>query len=164
MVYHFSPLAKPCVLLTVAALAFVNASAATPEQKESLVKVTATAGKIGDYGQQSVTITLHIPPDWHAYANPVQNEDLAANKTEVKIDAPTKLDGLKLNYPAGKRVTDKDIGSWHVYEGTIEIQASFKRTAGDTGPLKVAVTYCICNDLTQKCLPPETALLEVKSK
>jgi DsbC/DsbD-like thiol-disulfide interchange protein len=151
-----------CLVLAALALASLQTViAADPGQGDSQVKLTATAGKIDKDGRQTITIKMHINDGWHAYANPVKNEDLEPNQTVVKIASAKKLEDVSVNYPAGQRQTVlKD--SYHVYEGTVEILASIKRAAGDTGPLEVTVNYVTCNDKKGICLPPEAVKLQVK--
>jgi DsbC/DsbD-like thiol-disulfide interchange protein len=128
---------------------------------ESQVKLTVTAGKIDKDGRQSITIKMHISDGWHAYANPVKNEDLEPNQTVVKITSAKKLEDVSVSYPAGQRQTVlKD--SYQVYEGNVEILATVKRAPGDTGPLDVTVNYVTCNDKKGICLPPEAVKLQVK--
>jgi DsbC/DsbD-like thiol-disulfide interchange protein len=129
------------------------------KKTESQVKLTALASKIDADGRQVVTITMDINSGWHAYANPVQFEDLEAAQTTVKISSATKLQEVKVKYPEGKRHTvGKD--TYFAYEGKIEITAAIKRAAGDTGPLDVTVKYMTCNKTM--CLPPEQVKLQVK--
>jgi DsbC/DsbD-like thiol-disulfide interchange protein len=129
------------------------------KKTESQVKLTAMASKIDSDGRQVVTITMEINSGWHAYANPVQFEDLEAAQTTVKISSATKLQEVKIKYPEGKRHTvGKD--TYFAYEGKVEIAATIKRAAGDTGPLDVTVKYMTCN--MSMCLPPEQVKLQVK--
>jgi DsbC/DsbD-like thiol-disulfide interchange protein len=149
-------------VLAAAALALGGVpSAAAGGKKESQVKVTATAAKIDKDGRQAITIKMHINDGWHAYANPVKNEDLESVQTVVKIVGSKNLDKVDIAYPAGKRhMTGTE--SYHVYEGDVEIIATVKRAAGDTGPLEVTVKYQTCHDKKMLCLPPESVKLEVK--
>jgi DsbC/DsbD-like thiol-disulfide interchange protein len=129
------------------------------KKTESQVKLTATASKIDGDGRQVVTITMDINKGWHAYANPVQFELLEEAQTKVNISSATKLQEVKIKYPEGKRyVEGKD--TYFAYEGKVEITATIKRAAGDTGPLDVTVKYMTCNKTM--CLPPEQVKLQVK--
>ena len=154
MAYKLTALAV-CLSLTL----FAMSSHADWQQAKSQVKLTAQGGKIGADGLQAITIKMEIAKGWHAYANPVNNAELVDVQTEVKIAAPQKLASVKIDYPVGKQ---QKVGAevYQVYEGDLEIKASVKRAAGDTGPLEVTVTYSVCND--NSCLPPETIKLQVK--
>jgi Disulphide bond corrector protein DsbC len=132
-------------------------------QMESHVKLTATAGKVDKDGRQTISIKMQIDPDWHAYANPVKNDDLEPNQTVIKVTGPKnkKLDDVSITYPAGQRhMTGKE--TYQVYEGSVEFLATVKRTSGDTGPLELTVNYVTCNDKKGVCLPPETVKIDVK--
>jgi DsbC/DsbD-like thiol-disulfide interchange protein len=152
------------VFLFLAALtvAFSSGSAALGmQQNDSQVKLAATAGKIDKDGRQMITVKMHINDGWHAYANPVKNEDLEPNQTVVKVASPKKLQTVTVDYPKGQRhMTGKE--TYQVYEGSVEISASVVRVPGDTGPLEVTVSYVTCNDKKGICLPPESVKLEVK--
>src|ERR1700722_15075312 len=149
------------VLAAVACIALTPRGGAGAGQSESHVKLTATAGKIDKDGRQTITIKMHVNDDWHAYANPVNNEDLEPNQTVVKVTSAKKLEDVSVAYPPGHRqMSGKE--SYQVYEGNVEILASVKRAAGDTSPLQVTVQYVTCNDKKGLCLPPESVKLEVK--
>jgi hypothetical protein len=149
------------VLAAVACIALTTRGGAVASQNESHVKLTATAGKIDKDGRQTITIKMRVNDDWHAYANPVKNEDLEPNQTVVKVTSAKKLEDVSVVYPEGHRqMSGKE--SYQVYEGNVEILASVKRVAGDTGPLQVTVQYVTCNDKKGLCLPPESVKLEVK--
>jgi DsbC/DsbD-like thiol-disulfide interchange protein len=154
-------LSRVDVWFVLAAAVLACGVTAAADMGESQVKVTATAGKIDKDGRQTVTIKMHINDGWHAYANPVKNEDLEPNQTVVKITSAKKLEDVSVNYPSGQRQTFlKD--TYQSYEGDVEILASLKRAAGDTGPLEVTVHYVTCNDKKGICLPPESVKLQVK--
>ncbi|HYV36977.1 MAG TPA: protein-disulfide reductase DsbD N-terminal domain-containing protein [Gemmataceae bacterium] len=145
--------------LLVGALAMACSSAVGSDQDKSQVKLTASAGAIAADGQQTITIKMQINKGWHAYANPVKNEPFEVNKTEVNITSAKKLEKVDVAYPAGRKYVD-GMDEFQVYEGDVEIKATVKRAAGDTGPLEVTVNFSTCNDKT--CLPPETVKLQVK--
>jgi hypothetical protein len=155
-------LAGLCGLLGACALVVASDSlSAAGGPGESHVKLAATAGKIDKDGNQTITIKMQIGEDWHAYANPVKNEDLEPNHTIVKIVGTKKLQEVSIDYPAGDRhLFEKE--TFQVYQGNLEIKANVKRAAGDTGPLEVTVQYVTCNDKMGICLPPETVKLQVK--
>lgn len=122
------------------------------------VKVEAKAGKRGADGSQTVTVTLHISKPWHLYANPVGNEDLAAAQTTLVFPKGVKI--VQAKYPAGKTITDKVLGKYHVYENKVTIPVVIQRAAGSSGPLEVSVRYQACDD--RRCLPPATAKAKVE--
>jgi DsbC/DsbD-like thiol-disulfide interchange protein len=128
------------------------------DKMPSKVKLKATTSKIDKNGQQVVTIKMEVDKDWHAYANPVQNELLEAAQTTVEVKSNKKLDAV-VAYPQGKKHVDGK-ESYYIYEGQLEIMATVKRPPGDTGPLEVKVSYMTCND--KICLPPESVVLNVK--
>jgi DsbC/DsbD-like thiol-disulfide interchange protein len=158
----FARLAGVSVSLFALALAVGGgplARAGGGKKQESQVKLSATASKVDADGHQVVTVIMDINSGWHAYANPVEFDQLENAQTVVKITSANKLQEVKINYPAGKRHVDgKD--SFFIYEGKVEIQATVKRAPGDTGPLDVSVKFMTCNDKT--CLPPEQVKLQVK--
>ena len=128
------------------------------EKSDSKVKVTATAGKLGADGKQTIAVTIAIEKGWYIYANPVQSEDFEDNRTTVSIKAKGKVEA-KVNYPAGK---SKAMGKikYNVYEDKVTIEALVQRSAGDTSPLEVSVGV---NSCSQKgvCLLPATVKLMV---
>jgi DsbC/DsbD-like thiol-disulfide interchange protein len=157
----FLRLASVSLLLGTAALLLGSnpAARAGGKKEESKVKLTATASPIDKEGKQVVTISMEIDKGWHAYANPVQFEDLEGAQTTVKITGANKLQDVKIDYPTGKRETvGKD--TYFIYEGKVEIKATVKRAAGDSGPLDVSVKFMTCNK--NMCLPPEQVKLQVK--
>jgi uncharacterized protein len=138
---------------------FVSGPVTLGQEKNSEVKVSASAEKPDANGNQVIRITLDIEKGWHAYANPVDNEDLASVQTTVKITGKNPLEKVGTEYPQGKLVVDP-AGNHRVYEGKVTIKATVTRAKGDTDPLQVTVKYQACNDKT--CKPPATAKLEVK--
>jgi DsbC/DsbD-like thiol-disulfide interchange protein len=159
---HFVPfmrLAGAAVILAALAVLIGGTPVSAGGKKESKVKLSASATKSDAEGRQVVTISMEIDKGWHTYANPVQNEDLVNAQTTVKITGANKLQDVKISYPEGKRKIDGK-ESYFQYEGKIEIQATIKRAAGDTGPLDVSVKFMSCND--SMCLPPEEVTLKVK--
>jgi hypothetical protein len=125
------------------------------KKSDAFVKVSTSADKPDADGKQLVTVKLEIDKPWHAYANPVGNEDLADAATKVTI---AKNDSATIEYPTGTVVKDPVLGSYKVYEGTVEIKARVRRAA-DAGPLEVAVRFQVCDD--KKCLPPATVKVSV---
>src|SRR5262249_35706870 len=94
---------------------------------------------------------IDIAKDWHLYANPVGNEDLADNKTEVIVSSKGKPLQAKVQYPEGILVKDKVLGDYRTYEGRVAIQAAIQRPEGND-PLEVTVKLTACDK--SKCLPP----------
>jgi len=129
------------------------------QQGESHVKLTATAEKTDAAGWQTVTIKMQIDKGWHAHANPVKNEELKPNQTEVKISGAKKLEGIDIAYPPGQRMVNGTY-VFQGYEGSVDIKAKVKRAPGDSGPLEITVKYVTCNE--SLCLPAETVKLAVK--
>ena len=127
---------------------------AAPPTSDGVVKATAVAAKPGTDGKQVVTLTLAIDKGWHLYANPVGVEDLAAVQTTVSVKAKGALDGVKIDYPAGKKVKDSVIGEYRVYEDKATITVSVNRAQGDDSPLELTVKIQACNDDTCR-LPAE---------
>jgi DsbC/DsbD-like thiol-disulfide interchange protein len=131
---------------------------AQARKSDSVVKVDATTDKPDADGKQSVTITLDIENGWHVYANPVENEDLTNAQTVVSISAKSKLENVKVEYPAGKLQKDRD-EKYKIYEGKAVIKAQVKRGKGDNSPLEITITLQACNDKT--CLLPATIKKEL---
>ncbi|HEX4589734.1 MAG TPA: protein-disulfide reductase DsbD domain-containing protein, partial [Gemmataceae bacterium] len=129
------------------------------KRSDSVVKVTASADKPGADGKQVVKITLTIEKGWHAYANPVGNNDLTPAQTTVVVSGKIEPKSVSTEYPKGKVVVDPVVGNYLVYEGTAVIKAVVQRAAGDSGPLDVTVKFQACNDKT--CLLPATVKLHV---
>jgi DsbC/DsbD-like thiol-disulfide interchange protein len=150
------------LVLSGVALVFGGTADAKAGDKKvpSQVKLTATAAKPDADGRQVITITMNINKDWHAYANPVQCEDLEAVQTTVKIASANKIQ-VKISYPEGKRNGNGKL-THYIYEGKVEIQAIVTRAPGDTGALEVSVKYVTCNDVTKQCCPLEQVKLQVK--
>lgn len=128
-------------------------------KSESKVKASATADKAGADGKQVVTITLAIDKGWHAYANPVDLQDLTDAQTTVTVTGKGKPEVVKIDYPAGKLKKDAVVGDYKVYEDRVEIKATVRRANGDTNPLDVAVKLQVCSERT--CLQPSTVKLTV---
>ncbi len=132
---------------------------AQAKKSDAVVRVEAKADDKPDAdGKQTVSIVLDIAPDWHIYANPVDNEDLANAQTVVSVSSKGKLEDVKVVYPASKEQKDKDV-KYKIYEGRVTIKARLKRARGDNGPLEVTIKLQACNDKT--CLFPATIKKEV---
>ncbi len=135
-----------------ATCAGVAPAAAAPLKSDSVVKATAVAGKPDADGKQTVTLTLAVDKGWHIYANPVGSEDLVPVQTSVKVKAAGALGDVKVDYPTGRKVKDKDFGEYGVYEDKAVITINVTRTRGDDSPLDLTVRIQACSDTT--CLLP----------
>jgi DsbC/DsbD-like thiol-disulfide interchange protein len=114
-------------------------------KSESKVKAKATASKIDDKGNQTVTITLDITKDWHLYANPVNSDFLASAQTKVTFAVKGKTAPASVKYPPGKtKIEGKE--KYDIYSGTVKIEANVRRTPGDTNPLEITIAVQACND------------------
>jgi DsbC/DsbD-like thiol-disulfide interchange protein len=152
------------VATALAALALLlggagGAARAQGKKSDAVVKTDARAGKLAADGTQAVSVTLLIDRGWHVYANPAGNEDLASVQTTVAVTSKTKLEDVKVDYPAGKVVKDKDLGDYNTYENKVAIKATVRRAKGDTGPLEVTVKFQACNE--RMCLLPATVKVSV---
>ena len=123
--------------LTVAILA--GSAQAQFKKSDSVVKVQAKGEKIADDGTQVVTLTVTIDKSWHLYANPVGNPDYLDNQVTVTLSSKTKLQDVKVEYPAGTVVKDNVVGDYRIYEGTVTIKAKVQRAKGDTEALDASV-------------------------
>lgn len=140
--------------VVLALLAWSSGTAqAQIKKSDSVVKVSAQAGKPDADGKQTVTITLDIEKDWHLYANPVDNEDLANAQTVVAVSSRVKPEAVKIDYPAGKLHVDRGV-NYKIYEGKVSIKAHVKRAPSDSGPLEVSVKLQSCD--SKRCLLPAT--------
>jgi DsbC/DsbD-like thiol-disulfide interchange protein len=149
--------------MAAAGLLLVFYTAALPARStksDSVVKITAEAGKPDAAGKQVIKLFLTIDKGWHIYANPVGNEDFANAATVVKVTGATPPREVKIDYPAGKVEKDAQIGDYKVYEDKVVITAHVQRAPGDTGPLDVSVSLQSCNAKT--CLQPATVKVPVK--
>jgi uncharacterized protein len=130
-------------------------------KSESVVKVTATPDKPDASGKQVVAITLDIDKDWHAYANPVENDMLEAVQTEVKIAGKSNPKTIEIKYPKGQKVIDQVAGDYVAYEGKIEIKATIERAKNDKEPLEISVKFIACSEKLKQCLLPANVKLTV---
>jgi DsbC/DsbD-like thiol-disulfide interchange protein len=146
------------LILTIAALQS-QTSAQGVKKSDSVVKVTATADKPDADGKQIVTVVLNHDAGWHTYANPVGQDDLANAQTTITVNAKTKPEDVKVEYPPGKLIKDKIVGDYKVYEEKTSIKAIVKRAKGDTSPLEVSVKFQACTD--KQCLLGSTVKLTV---
>src|SRR5438045_9764709 len=102
------------------------------KKTDSVVKATAKADKPDAGGKQVITVTLKIEPSWHTYANKLP-EDFPGLPTAVSVEAKTKPESVKVDYPPGKAVRDKTLKlDYHVYEEKADIKVVGQRSKGDT--------------------------------
>jgi DsbC/DsbD-like thiol-disulfide interchange protein len=143
----------------VAFVCWLIAASVAPAQKttESVVTVTAKADKAAADGTQQVTLTVKTAKPYHVYANPVGNADLADVQTTVTFNG---ADVVKIEYPKGKRVEDKIVGDYSVYDGEFTITAKVRKKPGVTGPVEAVVKCQACSD--KSCLP--SASIKVKTE
>lgn len=131
------------------------------KKSDAEVKVTAKGDKPSSDGKQLVTVTIEINKGWHLYANPVGDESLLPVQTVVTVSGKEKPQDVKVEYPAGKQIEDKDLKiKYRVYEDKVEIKAHVHRAKGDTGPLEVSVKLQACSD--KSCLQPATVKVPMK--
>jgi uncharacterized protein len=136
--------------------------AADPKKSSDVVKITTKAEKPDAEGKQLVTVTLNIESPWHLYANPVGNDDLKSVQTTVNVTGTGKPEIASVEFPAGKKISDKEFGEYSVYEKSIAIKVTIKRPAGTKDEVELAVKIQACNDKT--CLPPATLKTKVEAK
>jgi DsbC/DsbD-like thiol-disulfide interchange protein len=146
--------------VVLALLAAARPAPAQGTKSDSKVKFTTTADKPGPDGKQVVKITMTIEDGWHAYANPVGNDDFTGSQTKVTVEGKTKPEELQVDYPKGTLTKDKTVGDFFVYEGTVVIKATVARAKDETSPLKFKVKFMTCNDKGM-CLLPTTVELSV---
>jgi DsbC/DsbD-like thiol-disulfide interchange protein len=152
--------ARPVLLAAVAGLLIgvghgSVAGQADDNKSDAKIKATATADKPGPDGKQVITVKLTIDKGWHTYPNPAGE---SGTPTTIKVEGK-KAEDVKLDYPPGKLVKDKDVGTYYIYEDSAAIKVTVPRTAGDS-PLKLKVRFQACNE--QTCLPPATVELTVE--
>ena len=128
----------------VVLLAVPVVAAAQAPRSADVVKATVKANKPDAEGKQTVTITLTVKKPYHLYANPVGNDLLKSVQTTVKFTS--KVSDVKIDYPAGTVVKNKDVGDWKMYEGKVVIKATVRRTKGDTAPLQLTIRLQAKND------------------
>jgi thiol:disulfide interchange protein len=124
------------------------------------VKASVKADKAGGDGKQTIQLTLTINKGWYLYANPVGNEDFAANATTVTVTSKPKPQKVDVGYPPGKVKKDAVIGEYKIYEDQVTIPVRVQRPPGDTGALELSVRVNACN-AKGFCLPPGTLKVTV---
>jgi DsbC/DsbD-like thiol-disulfide interchange protein len=158
--WHFRSVRLLVVGLLLSWAGAIPALGQGPKKSDAVVKVEAAASKLADDGTQVVTINLAITKGWHIYANPVGREDQEPSQTTVTITSAKKLEGVRIEYPEGKLIKDKEIGGqYRIYEGKAIIKAAVRRASGDSGPLEVRVKFMACS--ASSCLLPATVKLSV---
>lgn len=150
-------------LFAAGLLAVLPAAAhAQVKKSDSVVKITATAGKI-ENDKQTVTITIEMKDKaYHLYANPVGQEDLAGAATVVAISGEKQPASEKVIYPAGKLIVDTVVGNYRIYEDKVEIKAVVVRAKGDTGPLTAKIKLQACSDKGGCLLPATVEVKDIK--
>jgi DsbC/DsbD-like thiol-disulfide interchange protein len=129
------------------------------QKSDSEVKATAKAEPPDANGKQTVHLTLTINKGWYIYANPVGNEDFAANATAVTVKP--KPQAIEISYPAGKLKKDNLVGDYRIYENEVTIPIQVRRAPGDTAALELSVRVNACNT-KMFCLPPGTIKVTVR--
>ena len=112
-----------------------------PRESADVVKASLKLGDATAKGERPFTLTLTIAPDWHIYANPVGNDDLAPNATEVTATSGKEKLALTATYPKGKESGDPKIGKFAIYEGTVAITGTIP-TGKDDVEFHVKVNAC----------------------
>jgi DsbC/DsbD-like thiol-disulfide interchange protein len=138
-------------ILGIVALLLAPAQAGG-KKSDTEVKASAKADRPDNEGKQTVTLTLTINKGWYIYANPVGNEDFAANATTV-VSIKPKPQAVAIAYPTGKVKKDTVVGDYRVYVDEVTIPIQVRRAAGDKGPLELDVRVNACNT-KMFCLPP----------
>lgn len=150
------------VLAAAAAFAVFVANEAQAQKgakrSDSVVKATAKADKPDAQGKQVIMLTLRIDSPWHVYANKLP-EDFPGRPTTVSVEAKSKPESVKIDYPQGKLVKDKQVGDYYKYEDSAEIKLFVQRAKGDAGPLTLKVRVQACSD--KQCLLDSTIPVKV---
>jgi DsbC/DsbD-like thiol-disulfide interchange protein len=129
---------------------------AQSKKSDAVVKIKAEAGKPDAEGITPVNLTLTIDKGWHIYANPVGQEDLADTATSVSASGSTKV--VAVDYPSGKPIMDKVLGTYKVYEDQVKITAKVRRPS-DGSAIDLSIKIQACNET--KCLVPASVKLSV---
>jgi DsbC/DsbD-like thiol-disulfide interchange protein len=154
------------LVILAAVFSFVGARFDTPvlaqaKKSDAVIKVTAKGSKPDADGKQTVTISLQVDDGWHIYANPPGDDVLQPVKTVVRVTGKDRL-LVKVNYPPGKLIEDKDIGiAFRFYEGKIEVKALVQPVDGQVGPLEVTVKIGKASN-DRVCLSPATVKVPVE--
>ncbi|MFQ5953747.1 MAG: thioredoxin domain-containing protein [Kiloniellales bacterium] len=111
------------------------------------VRATATARDGGDHDE--IAVSLDIDAGYHINANPASLDYLIA--TRLVFD---RLTPSRVRYPKASRFKPAFAAeALDVYEGTVELRATFPKGVLEKGQLvRAAVTVQACDDRT--CLPP----------
>jgi uncharacterized protein YyaL (SSP411 family) len=130
-----------------------------PKKSEDVVKIEVSTTKPDRDLRQTVTVAIAIDKTWHLYANPVP-ADFPGIPTALNIEIQGKVLDADIVYPRGKLVKDKVLGDYYVYEDKVKLQATVKRTKGDTSPLSAIVKVQACSD--KQCLLQSTVKVGVR--
>ena len=135
-------------------------------RSDSVVKVAASASKPDDKGREIVTVTFDIDKPWHIYANPVGQETLEGAQTEITIAGAGKPKLLKVEFPMGRKIEDKLVGDYSVYEGKVEVKVIVERAPGDKAPLELTAKFVACEESKEgkvgRCLLPAKVMVKVR--
>ncbi len=123
---------------------------------DKLVKVTASASKIGADGKQKVAFTFAIEKGWYIYANPVGDKQYEENHTTIEFSGTSNVKGL-VQYPNANG-TNKD--KHKIYENAIVIKSEVQRSVGDTKPVEAKIVINVCSH-AGLCLPTRTIKLTI---
>lgn len=137
----------------------VSAATAQAQKSDKVVKITSESSKIDDDGNQTITLHLAIDKGYHLYANPPKNENFDESKVVVEVKSAAMPQLVKVMYPEGQLLKDKDLGDYRAYEDEATITAQVRRAKGDTGPLTVVIHLYACND--KSCLAGATVKVTV---
>lgn len=92
------------------------------------VKVALTAKQFGLDGKVKVTVTLDVEDGYYIYANPVGTKELDHVQAKVEVLSEGKPVSLEAAYPpATKTIQNQLVGAYHIYTGTVVIEAVFQR-------------------------------------
>ena len=141
----------PALAIVIAGTLVLAPAQAGGKKSDSEVKPTVKVDRPGNDGKQMIYLTLTINKGWYIYANPVGNEDFAANATTVTVKP--KPQAVDISYPEGKVKKDTVIGDYRIYENEVTIPIQVQRAVGESGPLELDVRVNACN-AKMFCLPP----------
>ena len=129
-----------------------------------------TTGTVGPPGQRVFfiqasegghVVTLRIEKPWHAYANPVGNDDLEGARTTVEVYADGKKLPAMIDYPKGTAEKDDKGTEYRVYADEVTIAGTV--SAKDATELEVRVKVQACTGGENgRCLQGATLKVRVK--
>jgi len=130
-----------------------------PTTSESVVKISAKAGKANAAGKQTVTVSLAMEKGWHIYANPIELKGFENNQTKVEVNTKVKPASVKVIYPPGMLFKDSE-GDYKAYEDKVDINAVVERAKGDNSPMEVIISFVACSK--NLCLSPATVKVKAE--